>query len=633
MPNSPRDEDWPSQWRSILDDPNSTKVMRDLALSQLNDPIGIGKVFTGAPEIKPLSHLGGRTGWDLVEAFESGVWGQQSNSSRQVIAVAADVILTGEDDSEGPFPVRCLRKDGKMDVPAAYPNLCAAANEIIDDGTAGKIIQSNAYVVLSHLQAHDFANIGEDAMDNLKRALKRNPEDWRLHSLLGTRHMTMHNDALCLDSLIRAAELTREGDDLAKFSLGIRRGKILMNLNSDDEVIAAFNEVFSRYDGLKYHPRMSDRLLGQLAVAEYMLAYMYGNRGERRKAVSYFEEAEKRRISIDREVAKNIDWNNRLLAEIIIANISPGIISHGSCDHCGKVTDDPKRCAACRAVFYCSKDCQVVAWKGGHKKECKKLKSDRDEKKAIDRNKSKTHEERGNLRPLDIDLAPKNLWKEGVQLSRNGLHEDAAWKFLLALFMDFSLDANDKKPMKEAVEGCGMANPVAMALSMITDRNGINEVYQQSMHINIMPQRIELAETVDSVDRKSFGLGMCHLVYARMLARSFAVRSAADARSRTTGHAFEDVARIIMESTNYIDPQRWLTLQFELGYSSMDVGAVNEAEKWLNSFKATVDKFSTQCNNRGATRHWTEMKDRAKSRLQLLPLMKAMGQNNPGLLM
>lgn len=39
------------------------------------------------------------------------------------------------------------------------------------------------------------------------------------------------------------------------------------------------------------------------------------------------------------------------------------------CDHCDK-ENAIKRCSKCRLVFYCSRDCQVAGWKGGHKKTC-----------------------------------------------------------------------------------------------------------------------------------------------------------------------------------------------------------------------------------------------------------------------
>ena len=33
-------------------------------------------------------------------------------------------------------------------------------------------------------------------------------------------------------------------------------------------------------------------------------------------------------------------------------------------------TDKPKCCVECKAVYYCSRECQAADWKAGHKKDC-----------------------------------------------------------------------------------------------------------------------------------------------------------------------------------------------------------------------------------------------------------------------
>ena len=44
----------------------------------------------------------------------------------------------------------------------------------------------------------------------------------------------------------------------------------------------------------------------------------------------------------------------------------------GKCDNpgCGKRLQKPLQCSRCKKAQYCSKDCQVAAWKSGHKREC-----------------------------------------------------------------------------------------------------------------------------------------------------------------------------------------------------------------------------------------------------------------------
>lgn len=43
------------------------------------------------------------------------------------------------------------------------------------------------------------------------------------------------------------------------------------------------------------------------------------------------------------------------------------------CGNCGVMEETGKkllRCSRCKIAMYCSKDCQVKAWKSGHKREC-----------------------------------------------------------------------------------------------------------------------------------------------------------------------------------------------------------------------------------------------------------------------
>ena len=48
----------------------------------------------------------------------------------------------------------------------------------------------------------------------------------------------------------------------------------------------------------------------------------------------------------------------------------------GKCAHCSKNAQAAqvklKQCSKCKAQWYCSKECQIKAWKAGHKKDCKR---------------------------------------------------------------------------------------------------------------------------------------------------------------------------------------------------------------------------------------------------------------------
>jgi hypothetical protein len=139
------------------------------------------------------------------------------------------------------------------------------------------------------------------SIDYLKKALNLCPNDWRLHSSLGTENMAIHNTALSLEFICRAEELAT--DDLAKFDLGIRKGKIICSLSPGQEAADVFEGLLKLYDEkLKSHPSMNDRMIGHLAVAEYMLVQCCSMAGENGKVKRHFYAAEEKRDSLDMEV-------------------------------------------------------------------------------------------------------------------------------------------------------------------------------------------------------------------------------------------------------------------------------------------------------------------------------------------
>ena len=53
------------------------------------------------------------------------------------------------------------------------------------------------------------------------------------------------------------------------------------------------------------------------------------------------------------------------------------------CGHCGTLATAQtlQLCTGCRQRAYCGRSCQLVAWRAGHKKECKLLKADAETRK------------------------------------------------------------------------------------------------------------------------------------------------------------------------------------------------------------------------------------------------------------
>jgi len=51
------------------------------------------------------------------------------------------------------------------------------------------------------------------------------------------------------------------------------------------------------------------------------------------------------------------------------------VSSTSSCARCGVAGPVLKACARCKAVVYCSRECQAAHWKAGHKGSCSKSSS------------------------------------------------------------------------------------------------------------------------------------------------------------------------------------------------------------------------------------------------------------------
>ncbi|KAL7496857.1 hypothetical protein ACHAWT_005050 [Skeletonema menzelii] len=52
-------------------------------------------------------------------------------------------------------------------------------------------------------------------------------------------------------------------------------------------------------------------------------------------------------------------------------NVKPDPLDATLCNQCGN-PNDLKACSRCHSALYCSRDCQALHWKAGHKKKCKK---------------------------------------------------------------------------------------------------------------------------------------------------------------------------------------------------------------------------------------------------------------------
>ena len=352
-------------WDNVLNSIHPPKHDLDLAMSKFHD------------------------GWSVIVTNEEDT---ESNMKEvPLINFASHIILEIEgDDGKRDIQLHIMGEGvveyATFDPFSMYPKLFDACNNIINGTNAefDTMMKSKAYTVSGYLKSH--ANDGQDLFGRIKREARRdiesaislNPSDWRLRVMLATRYMMNREASKALEYIGMAKELTV--DPYATYCLSLKQGKILHHLGRSKEAIAAFNETLSLYDdGLKNHPSMNDRAVGKLAISQYMLVITYMKQGMITEAATHYRDAEKKRISFDKEGAKGIDWSNRKEATKYVLNLDYTLLSGDECHYCGKVFDIPKRCAGCKLAFYCSERCQKLAWKSGHREECKDQMAQRSE--------------------------------------------------------------------------------------------------------------------------------------------------------------------------------------------------------------------------------------------------------------
>lgn len=235
-----------------------------------------------------------------------------------------------------------------------------------------------------------------------------------------------------------------------------------------------------------------------------------------------------------------------------------------------------------------------------------------------------------NLPPIDAGLDPKSLWAQGVELSNNGDFKEATWKFVVALFMDFALDDGDMEPVRNAIRGCDETGPVDLALSCIVSgeprlqrAKEAYEITKDLARFDCPLPAIERGATIEDINdanRHAFGIGMCHIIHARDVRRYF-IREFTNGTYVPDMGVFHRATRIVEEASWFIDPARWMTFQFELGYSAKDVFRVDDAERWLTKFVNTIDETgSLRLSNPESQQHWSSMKELAVDKLEQLRL-------------
>lgn len=594
----------------ILKDPNSDQLARDLAHLHLAEQQRIAST---------KSMYGGDIcdEWIRVTLNERGLI---DLSDEEAMSLAVEALhVTGVTSIHGVINV-----EGKADPLFAYPKLVKIANRMIKESKdTNKIF--DAHVVLGCLSRRTDPS---EALRHFLMATQLQPKNWRIRSELASTYMMMNTLPLCLQSLLAAIDLCPPGRN--QFDLKMRKSKVLYNLGRSQDAKASFEQLFQ--ESHKYESEMTDKDRGHLVVAQYMLCQLYTNDGDKKNAYRQWEQAEAKRDSLPPELVKYLDWGARTLAQTCMGSLDPNLLSNQECHNCRKLVKDPKTCSACKVAVYCSKDCQIAAWKCGHKRECKQAKMNR---KTKDKEKKKHAAKHDTAIPVDATLDPRNLWQTADKLVRKkGDLQEAVFQYLVALFMDFSLDAQDTTLAKKALAACDEDDPMAIALGLVINmkeqsnvivactkaREDIARILRQNSDRRIATDGVRGITSLEDVDRFQFGVAMSFIFQGRIFGRCFAVQSLEQAHNRDNRDAFEDIVRLFSEAGVYLCSNCWLTYQYELGYSNFDVAATDESKRWFGLFLSGLEK--AQQKNGSLNRHWTMMKSNAEQKRAMIPLME-----------
>lgn len=625
--------------KTILADEGSSQKLRDFARTRLADGVGMGTyecVYEARerggdwllrnPEDYPAGseHRKQAEDWLLVEAFEVGTLSIVIEPC-DALAAASRAFLV--DDTK--ISLRAERSwDGSTNQAAAYPKLTSKARSILSTSDSTDPLWTDAHIFLTFMDLND----AESAVDHLSQACSARPREWRVRDLLSAMLAGAGNHSMSLQHLRIAQDLVSgEDDDYKRWIMKTNEGKLLFNMSRPKEAIHVLEDALAEFGDHSLNPRMNDREVAKVASAQYMLCLAYAESNKRKKAKQHFKEAEEKVESIAEEAAKSTNLEARMTCQMMMSHVSPSTMKVTECHHCKKPTDKNLVCSRCKVATFCSKQCNAAAWHDGHKHECKGMaareKKEKLEMKSNAKELAKKKKLSRQLPFLDGDLVPAALWKSAVSLTKKGdpsFLREAAWKFLVALYMDFSLDAMDMKPAIKAADGCGTDDPVALALSIATfyrkhDRNvSLQEIVTHHEDIcDRLENETSVDSCVDEVDRPVFALGVAKVFYARIMARCHDVKSDAQAHDSRFRSAWRGTARLIEDAKFSIDAERWLTMQFELGYINHDNGATDRANLWLSRF---VKNLEEEKRAKGAlSKHWKGMKKNAEQKLRILP--------------
>ncbi len=409
---------------------------------------------------------------------------------------------------------------------------------------------------------------------------------------------------------------------------------------------------------------LSDRDLAHVTVAAYTLVHLEHEAGHLKKAAWYYATASRHDKAIAKTspaVQKSTISNSpaKFLAQLTISRDEFASVnsSHSQdlkvCAGCGLAEKahlamgKPKflLCSQCKAAAYCGTACQREHWKrrvGGHKKQCKAVaKRGKGDARAKAREKAKQAREktastsRLDAPPLDCALNPSAFWEEGRAILRanknkNGKsaksYEDAAFRFLAAMFMDWSFYCGPNiKYVAEAVDQVkkftDASDPTAYPKWLMV-LEGFSRIQKQkdksiascpddfaqkaeAMDMLLLSEavakgkQVEAAEeepsSIAEVDRFRFATGCAHVFASRNNYAAMHNRRANNvAECKAMEQRWGESCHLVNEATKYIPPHQSLTIMFELAFINRYAEAYKIADEWSQQLQKAGNKWNAK---------------------------------------
>lgn len=228
---------------------------------------------------------------------------------------------------------------------------------------------SRLYALRNHFQnvSKRVAQTKGTVLDDLHEALQLNPRDTIALSMLAKDLEENKQSQKSAEQWLATIDTMPRGHFL-KPEYAYRAARLLLQaeFDNDDKLAKAFKDPADK-DNASYLRTSAQTLATQInAIFEHY------SRG-----AQFARDADSELAPFNEELHRRLPNRDKLSVELFLAWSSPDRFGDlAKCAHCGKTgVENLKRCAGCRSVLYCGRDCQKSAWTS-HKIECKQIKQE-----------------------------------------------------------------------------------------------------------------------------------------------------------------------------------------------------------------------------------------------------------------